>query len=104
MADNRNQPLSRVHAALPHDSAPLHVAGSAIYADDAAEPANMLHLAFGKAKHAHAKILAMKLDAVRAAPGVVAVFSRLTLTRRFRSMEAPVRAPTVGGQGISDST
>jgi xanthine dehydrogenase large subunit len=75
MADARNQILPRVHAPIPHDSAPLHVAGTATYADDVAEPANMLHLAFGKAKHAHAKILSMKLDAVRAAPGVVAVFT-----------------------------
>ncbi len=75
MADSRNRPVPRVHASLPHDSASLHVGGAAAYADDVAEPAGMLHLAFGKAKHAHARILAMDLDAVRAAPGVVAVFT-----------------------------
>lgn len=64
-----------VSKALPHDSAPLHVAGSALYADDVAEPGNMLHLAFGGSAHAHANILSMDLEAVRAAPGVVAVFT-----------------------------
>lgn len=59
----------------PHDSARLHVSGAARYADDMAEPADMLHLAFGQSSQAHARIIAMDLDAVRAAPGVVAVFT-----------------------------
>jgi xanthine dehydrogenase large subunit len=59
----------------PHDSAHLHVSGQARYADDEPEPANMLHLAFGSSAHAHAGITAMDLSAVRAAPGVVAVFT-----------------------------
>ncbi|MEA3390106.1 xanthine dehydrogenase molybdopterin binding subunit [Sphingobium sp. CCH11-B1] len=59
----------------PHDSARLHVSGTARYADDMAEPADMLHLAFGQSSQAHARIIAMDLDAVRAAPGVVAVFT-----------------------------
>ncbi|MBC2665252.1 xanthine dehydrogenase molybdopterin binding subunit [Novosphingobium flavum] len=59
----------------PHDSAHLHVAGLARYVDDEAEPADMLHLAFGLSSEARAKIVAMDLDAVRAAPGVVAVFT-----------------------------
>ena len=74
MADSRNT-ASRVHASLKHDSAPLHVAGTALYADDVAEPNGLLHLAFGRSPHAHARILTMDLDAVRAAPGVVAVFT-----------------------------
>nr|MBA4769056.1 xanthine dehydrogenase molybdopterin binding subunit [Sphingobium sp.] len=59
----------------PHDSARLHVSGMARYADDSAEPAGMLHLAFGQSSEAHARLAAMNLDAVRAAPGVVAVFT-----------------------------
>ncbi|MFY9350246.1 MAG: xanthine dehydrogenase molybdopterin binding subunit [Sphingobium sp.] len=59
----------------PHDSARLHVSGAARYADDVPEPADMLHLAFGQSSQAHARIVAMDLDAVRAAPGVVAVFT-----------------------------
>jgi len=75
MADARSRPSPKVHASLKHDSAPLHVAGSALYADDVAEPAGMLHLAFGRSIHAHAKILGMDLSAVKAAPGVIAVFT-----------------------------
>lgn len=62
-------------AALPHDSAPLHVRGEARFLDDVALPATALHLAFGLSEVAHGDILAMDLSAVRAAPGVVAVYS-----------------------------
>ena len=60
---------------LPHDSAPLHVTGQARYADDLPMPAGALHLAFGLSTCAHGVIAGMDLSAVRAAPGVVAVFS-----------------------------
>ncbi|MCA0273154.1 MAG: xanthine dehydrogenase molybdopterin binding subunit [Proteobacteria bacterium] len=60
---------------LAHDSAPLHVTGRARYVDDVALPANTLHLAFGLSTVAHGEITAMDLDAVRAAPGVVAVLT-----------------------------
>lgn len=60
---------------LPHDSAPLHVSGTALYADDLPEPADMLHLAFGQSSHAHARIISIDLSAVRAADGVVAVYT-----------------------------
>ncbi|WP_260927020.1 xanthine dehydrogenase molybdopterin binding subunit [Novosphingobium sp. 9] len=59
----------------PHDSARLHVAGAARYADDLPEPVDMLHLAFGQSREAHARIVAMDLAEVRAAPGVVAVYT-----------------------------
>ena len=59
----------------PHDSAALHVAGTARYADDEPEPAGILHLAFGQSEQASAAIVAIDLTAVRAAPGVVAVFT-----------------------------
>jgi xanthine dehydrogenase large subunit len=61
--------------ALPHDSALLHVTGAALYVDDVAEPADLLHLAFGQSSEAYARILAMDLSAVRAAEGVVALFT-----------------------------
>ncbi|EGF91614.1 xanthine dehydrogenase, molybdopterin binding subunit [Asticcacaulis biprosthecium C19] len=64
-----------VHSSVPHDSAQRHVAGTAIYADDVPEPKNLLHLAFGQSPHAHARIVSINLDAVRAAPGVVAVLT-----------------------------
>ena len=62
-------------AGLPHDSAQLHVTGAARYCDDLPEPADLLHLAFGQSTCAHGRIVAIDLDAVRAAPGVVAVFT-----------------------------
>jgi xanthine dehydrogenase large subunit len=64
-----------VHRPLPHDSADLHVAGAAAYVDDLPEPPGVLHCAFGHAAEGHATLLSLDLDAVRAAPGVVAVFT-----------------------------
>ncbi|MFG6284524.1 xanthine dehydrogenase molybdopterin binding subunit [Sphingomonas sp. S6] len=60
---------------LPHDSAALHVTGVARYIDDLPEAVDLLHLAFGLGSEAHADIVAIDLDAVRAAPGVVAVYT-----------------------------
>jgi xanthine dehydrogenase large subunit len=64
-----------VRQPVPHDSAALHVAGSATYVDDLPEPPGLLHCAFGLASDGHARLTALDLDAVRAAPGVVAVFT-----------------------------
>jgi len=58
-----------------HDSAPKHVAGSATFIDDMREPEGLLHLAVGGAPCASGQILGVDLDAVRAAPGVVAVLT-----------------------------
>jgi len=58
-----------------HDSAHLHVAGKARYIDDEPEAPHLLHLAFGVSSEARARITGMDLDAVRAAPGVVAVYT-----------------------------
>ncbi|MCV6594847.1 MAG: xanthine dehydrogenase molybdopterin binding subunit, partial [Silicimonas sp.] len=60
---------------LPHDAAPLHVTGAARYVDDIPLPAGALHLAFGLSHVAHGRITSMDLSAVRAAPGVVAVWT-----------------------------
>ncbi len=64
---------SAVGKALPHDSAHLHVAGTAAYTDDLPEPRDLLHLAVGMSTRPHARIRGLGLDAVRAAPGVVDV-------------------------------
>ncbi len=58
---------------LPHDAAHLHVTGTARYVDDIPSPAGTLHLAFGQSPIAKGRITSMNLDAVKAAPGVVAV-------------------------------
>lgn len=75
MAERDSDWPARAKPSHPHDSARLHVSGAARYTDDMAEPADMLHLAFGQSSQAHARIIAMDLNAVRAAPGVVAVFT-----------------------------
>ncbi|PKO57706.1 MAG: xanthine dehydrogenase molybdopterin binding subunit [Betaproteobacteria bacterium HGW-Betaproteobacteria-19] len=61
--------------ALPHESAVLHVTGSATYIDDLPELRRTLHAAIGLATEAHARITALDLSAVRSAPGVVAVLT-----------------------------
>lgn len=60
---------------LPHDAAELHVTGAARYVDDIPVPGNTLHLAFGLSQTAAGRITKMDLDAVRQAPGVVAVLT-----------------------------
>ena len=60
---------------LPHESARLHVTGTARYTDDIPAPVGCLHLAFGVSEIACGTLDALDLDAVRAAPGVVAVLS-----------------------------
>src|SRR5579863_213661 len=60
---------------LPHESAALHVSGEAVYTDDIPELVGTLHVALGLSRHAHARIAALDLSAVRNAPGVVAVLS-----------------------------
>jgi xanthine dehydrogenase large subunit len=64
---------------LPHDAAPLHVTGQARYVDDLPLPGNALHLAFGLSTVAHGEITGIDLSAVRAAPGVVAVYTAADL-------------------------
>ncbi len=56
-----------------HESAHLHVSGSATYIDDIAEARGTLHAALGLSTRAHARILHLDLEPVRRAPGVVAV-------------------------------
>ncbi|AJP71110.1 xanthine dehydrogenase molybdopterin binding subunit [Sphingomonas hengshuiensis] len=75
MSEGDPMPPGAVHRSLPHDSADLHVAGTALYVDDLPEPPGLLHCAFGHATDGHGRLVALDLDAVRAAPGVVAVYT-----------------------------
>ena len=77
MADRRprldTMTVGRTHA---HDSAVLHVQGSAAYIDDLREPEGLVHVYPGFAKEgALGKITALDLAKVRAAPGVIAVLT-----------------------------
>jgi xanthine dehydrogenase large subunit len=64
-----------MHASLKHDSAHKHVTGQAEYIDDIPEPVGTLHGGLGLSDRAHAEIVSIDLDAVRAAPGVVYVLT-----------------------------
>src|SRR5271170_24903 len=79
-----------VHKPLPHDSAVLHVQGAANYVDDIGEPAGTLHVAIGMADKACGKLKSLGLDAVRAAPGVIAVLTAADI--RGKNDIAPVFA------------
>ena len=57
----------------PHESAHLHVSGEATYTDDIVELGGTLHAALGLSAKAHARVVALDLNAVRDAPGVVDV-------------------------------
>lgn len=73
------EPIERirgdVHEAVAHDSAVAHVTGRALYVDDLVEPKGCLHLALGLSERARARLVALDLEAVRAAPGVVLVLT-----------------------------
>ncbi|WP_430254484.1 xanthine dehydrogenase molybdopterin binding subunit [Neorhizobium sp. DAR64872/K0K18] len=78
--DNTSFPMKPVidgpmHVSLKHDSAHKHVTGQAEYIDDIPEPAGTLHGGLGLADRAHAQIVSIDLDAVKAAPGVVWVMT-----------------------------
>ncbi|MGJ8596095.1 xanthine dehydrogenase molybdopterin binding subunit [Sulfitobacter sp.] len=60
---------------LPHDTAHLHVTGTARYVDDIPTPHGTLHLAFGLSTVARGQITNMTLDQVRDAAGVIAVLT-----------------------------
>lgn len=64
-----------VHKSVAHDSGHKHVAGSAEYIDDIVEPAGTLHGYFGLSERAHAELVSVNLDRVRAAPGVIDVLT-----------------------------
>jgi len=64
-----------VAASTRHESAHLHVTGEAVYTDDIPLPRDALSAAIGYAPAAHAALKAVDLTAVRAAQGVVAVFT-----------------------------
>lgn len=64
-----------MHSSIRHDSAHKHVAGSAEYIDDMAEPMGTLHGALGLSDRAHAEIISLDLSAVEATEGVVWVMT-----------------------------
>ena len=65
----------RVGVSFLHESADLHVSGTATYTDDLPELQGTAHIALGLSEKAHARLLEVDLDAVRHAPGVIAVLT-----------------------------
>ena len=73
---SENPTISRaVGKDTPHESAKKHVTGTALYLDDIAEPKQLLHAAVGTSSVACGKIIRINLDAVKTAPGVVAILT-----------------------------
>ena len=68
-----SETTASVGQAVAHESAALHVTGTARYTDDIPEPHNTLHAAIGASTHAHAAVLNMDLAAVENAVDVVDV-------------------------------
>ncbi len=91
----RSSLIKSVGKATAHDSASMHVAGSAAYIDDIPEPDGTLHVAPGFSKRGTlGNITKLDLDAVRSSPGVVAVLT---------SKDIPGRndcSPSIGGDPI----
>jgi xanthine dehydrogenase large subunit len=58
---------------LAHDSAHLHVSGTAAFTDDLPEPRDLLHLAVGMSPVAHGALRGVDLKRVRTSEGVVDV-------------------------------
>ncbi|MBT6096397.1 MAG: xanthine dehydrogenase molybdopterin binding subunit [Rhodospirillaceae bacterium] len=68
-----------VRSSRRHDSGHKHVAGEALFVDDIVAPQGMLNVYVAMSERAHARITAMDLSAVRAAPGVATVVSAVDI-------------------------
>src|SRR3954451_12082068 len=65
-----------VGAEIPHESAALHVTGTALYTDDLlARAGAVLHAWPVQAPHAHALVTALRTEPARRVPGVVRVLT-----------------------------
>ncbi len=72
-------------AAVKRREDPRFLRGEGRYVDDV-RLAGMLHAAFLRSPHAHARILAIRTDAARAVPGVTAVFTFADLERWMKPL------------------
>ncbi|MFL6161072.1 MAG: xanthine dehydrogenase molybdopterin binding subunit [Jatrophihabitantaceae bacterium] len=74
LADRPDNPA--VGVAVPHESAALHVTGTALYTDDLlARTGAVLHAWPVQAPHAHALVTALRTEPARRVPGVVRVLT-----------------------------
>ena len=75
-----DKPNRYIGQSAPRADAARLLQGRGRYVDDVSLP-RMVHAAFVRSPHAHAKILAIDTSAARAAPGVVAVFTGADLAQ-----------------------
>ena len=68
-----NQYKGAVGLSIEHDSAQMHVQGSAKYIDDMIEPSGTLHVAFALSEVAHGKIVGIDIESAKNADGVHSV-------------------------------
>lgn len=66
---------ARIGVGVPHESAHLHVTGSAAYIDDVPERAGTLHAALGLSPVAAGRLRGIDIEFLAALPGVVAVLT-----------------------------
>jgi carbon-monoxide dehydrogenase large subunit len=79
-----------IGAAIPRVEDARLLSGQGRYVADLALP-GMLHAAFVRSPHAHARVLSVDVDASRRAPGVVACVTGEALGGQARTMRAPSR-------------
>jgi xanthine dehydrogenase large subunit len=82
MTPPRSSTPSVIGAALPHESAALHVSGRAAYVDDLPELAGTLHAALGLSPVAHGRLVEIDVEALQREPGVVAVLTAADIPGR----------------------
>ncbi len=102
MSSSTNMPdpaRGHVGAPLPHESAHLHVTGEARYTDDIPEPVGTLYTAIGMSERAHARVLSIDLEPVRAAPGVVDVITAADLPAA-NDLGGPVKDDPILADGL----
>jgi carbon-monoxide dehydrogenase large subunit len=81
-----------IGARRPRIEDPALLRGAGRYIDDIAL-GGMLHVAFARSPHAHARLLGVDMLAARAAPGVVAVLAAADLMPFVTSLRLPIAFP-----------
>ena len=78
-----DRPNSYIGRSVPRPNAPRLLHGEGAFVDDF-DLRRMCHVAFARSPHAHAKIGAIRTDAAKSAPGVVAVVTGAELAERHQ--------------------
>jgi carbon-monoxide dehydrogenase large subunit len=87
VADDLATRPKMVGARIRRTEDPRLLTGNGAFVDDR-QPAGLLHVAFRRSDHAHARIRSIDCEAARAYPGVVAVFTGADLEGRIKPLVA----------------